>query len=432
MYEIHEAPISTDAMAKYPYNPGMESNLTFTTQYGDVVKMAHRLGDKFLLVPRNLAPSVGQDFRISRPIPAIKCKAPPRTEEQAQCIQKSLALLQQGQDHVLEAPTGFGKTYLGSAIAAELGQTTLIIVPKQDLMKSWYDTLIKLVGVDPFDIGIAQADKLDYKGKRFVLAMVQSVIRPGKYDSDFFYYFGLIIFDETHRMAADSFSRACTLFPGKHRLGLSATPKRTDGKTPVVRAHIGPVLVRGETVPMHPKILAESTGWRVPPWITKVDPGKMMGVYKSMAHDAKRNGIITKFVSQAYAKGRNTVVMADTLDHLDKLMISFGAAGIDGANIGYYTGKTQKELLQSNALKRVVLATYGMCSEGTDYPHWDTLVMATPRVNIKQPLGRILRKKEGKRTPVCLDLLDEGSVFKAFYFKRLKQYYEVKAEIVQL
>jgi superfamily II DNA or RNA helicase len=409
----------------------MEAAFTFVSTYGDEVKMAVRSGNH-ILVPRRVAPLGGHDKRVSRPLPAIDCKMPPLDVEQAGCISSSLKLLQNGVDHVLEAPTGFGKTYIGSAIAARLGQATLIVVPKQDLMDSWYKTLINLVGVTPDDIGIAQGAKLDYKGKRFVLGMVQSIIRPGKYEEDFYRSFGLVIFDETHRMAAECFSRACMLFPGMHRLGLSATPKRNDGKTPVISAHIGPVLVRGVTVPMSPKILVESTGCGLPSWMDNIDPGRMMAAYGALSKNTQRNEKIVGFTKNAYGKGRTIVLMSDLISHLNLLSNMLIQAGIPPTDIGMYTGEVQRVLLKPNANKRVILATYGMCSEGTDYPHWDTLIMVTPRANIKQPLGRILRKKAGKPTPVALDLVDSGRIFKGFYYKRLKQYHEVGSEVVQL
>lgn len=432
MIALTETPLWTDAMAVYKYTPGMEAAFKFTSTYGDEVSMAVRSGNH-ILVPRRLAPvNHAADKRVSRPLPAINCKMPPLDEEQANCISSSLKLLQNEVDHVLEAPTGFGKTYIGSSIAAQLGQATLIVVPKQDLMDSWYKTLINLVGVTADDIGIAQAAKLDYKGKRFVLGMVQSIIRPGKYDDEFYRAFGLVIFDETHRMAAECFSRACQLFPGLHRLGLSATPKRNDGKTPVISAHIGPVLVKGVTVPMSPKVLVENTGCTIPSWMNNLDPGRMMGVYNSLSKSPVRNEKIVNFTKNAYAKGRTIVLMSDLIAHLNTLSNLLIQAGIPPTDIGMYTGETQRVMLRPNANKRVILATYGMCSEGTDYPHWDTLIMVTPRANIKQPVGRILRKNIGKPTPIVLDLVDSGSVFKGFYYKRLKQYHEVGGQVVQL
>src|SRR5688572_10641112 len=117
--------------------------------------MGLRVGSE-LLVPRNLCPPPpeGKDFRIVRPVPATECKMPPRDPEQAECIARSISLLKAGRPHIFEAPTGFGKSYCGTAIALGLGQVTLIVVPKDDLMGQWRKTLIQLGGVPPEEIGI--------------------------------------------------------------------------------------------------------------------------------------------------------------------------------------------------------------------------------------------------------------------------------------
>jgi len=72
------------------------------------------------------------------------------------------------------------------------------------------------------------------------------------------------------------------------------------------------------------------------------------------------------------------------------------------------------------------------CSEGTNLPHLDTLVLATPRSNVKQAIGRILRLVEGKKQPVVLDLVDDHSILKSFYYSRLRQYYSVGGTTVEM
>jgi superfamily II DNA or RNA helicase len=83
-------------------------------------------------------------------------------------------------------------------------------------------------------------------------------------------------------------------------------------------------------------------------------------------------------------------------------------------------------------MRRVVLGTYGMAAEATDVPQWDSLVLATPRANIKQPIGRVLRELKGKKEPVILDIVDEDSwVCRKYAESRLKQYHseEIRAKV---
>ena len=58
--------------------------------------------------------------------------------------------------------------------------------------------------------------------------------------------------------------------------------------------------------------------------------------------------------------------------------------------------------------KKILIATYSMCKEGFDVPTLNTLVMATPRPDIDQIVGRILRVEKSKRTihPLIVDIVD--------------------------
>jgi len=72
--------------------------------------------------------------------------------------------------------------------------------------------------------------------------------------------------------------------------------------------------------------------------------------------------------------------------------------------------------------KKVLIATYSMCKEGFDVASLNTLVMATPRPDIDQIVGRILRTEKSKRTvhPLIVDIVD--STFRRQFQARLKLY----------
>jgi superfamily II DNA or RNA helicase len=319
---------------------------------------------------------------------------------------------------------------MGSYIAAQMGQPTLIVCTKQDLMDQWLDALHGLK-IDPSLIGRIQGSVCDYKGKMFVLGMIQSLMCLDKYEPAMYQYFGMMVLDEVHMMAADCFIRACQLFPAKLRLGLSATPKRKDGKTSLLHWHIGPTLVHGHIPVMKPKILMRQTGWKIPPMLPYA-PGRMMTVYGAMAKSFPRNAEITNFVEAAYKADRRCLVMADTLPHLDALFQAITARGIAGNEIGYYVGGMKKQELDLTKNKKIILGTVKMCATGTDCPAWDSLCLATPHADVKQAVGRVLRALDGKKQPVILDLVDEDKLLRNFSNTRMKQYWAMEAEIVRL
>lgn len=444
--KLNVAVIGVGGVAMVQGNHELKALLTRTDRFGEPYTMYQGdPGSGNLLIPRGLvhAELAQHDLRTTAFVPQLVAKKPPRNQDQAACIEQSVKLLKAGHDHILEAPTGFGKTYAGCSIANQMEQRTLIVVTKNDLIKGWKDTLTQLIGVDPAEIGHVQQDKQVYKGCRFVIAMVHSLVCR-EYDEDFYGYFGMVIFDEVHRLGADHFVEACKLFPAQYRLGLSATPDRSDGRQDLFHAHIGPVMVKGNWVPMSPKILVKKTGWKVPMVNRRiggmwqkvpmpVEPAKMAPVNKAIGADIARNQEIATFVKSAYDAGRYTLILSDLIDdHLKPLFHYCVHAGIPGDDMGYYLGGMKTAELELTKKKRVVLATYQMVGEGTDVPHWDTLVMATPRANVKQPVGRVLRFLEGKKTPVVLDLVDNNQVLQNFFYSRLKTYYSLKSEVVEV
>lgn len=432
-----DLPIRTGAMSAYPYSKWLESLYTFKSTYDETVCGAVQQGNT-LLVPRESVPYAlpEADFRAFGTPHPVPVKFTPRNVEQEDLAAKSAVLLQNEQSHIFEAPTGWGKTVVGGVIAARCGQPTLIVVNKEDLMHQWYDSLTQVLGISPMMIGKIQQDVCDWEGKQFVLATVQSLIIPDKYPAAMYHYFGLQILDEVHLMAAECFVRSCQMVSAKLRLGFSATPKRKDGKTQLLHWHIGPVMVKGTILEAKPKVLVRQTGWSIParngvPIPYK--PGRMMLVNKAMAGSDIRNMEIVNFVVQSYQSGRITLILSDLREHhLNRLFQILTNEGIPGEDIGYYVGGMSKVALSHTKQRRVVLGTYKMCSTGTDVPKWDTLVMATPRADVKQTIGRVLRSVVGKKQPIILDLVDKNAIFQGFHRSRLTQYYSVGAEVVRV
>lgn len=439
---IAAPPMRMDALAWYPYSVDLEKTLKHETKFEGVVNLATVVGHN-LLVPRGLA--MGKpvlDKRSDGSTIHVTMKNPPRNLEQKRVIEKSTGNLLLGQDHILRATTGFGKTYCGLSIAANVGRNTLIIVTKDDLMEQWRKAILTHTSTPASKIGIIQQDQCDYVGKDFVIAMVHSLIKD-KYPWDIKTHFGTVIFDEVHRMAADTFQLSCGMFTARHRLGLSATPKRVDGKEFIFEAHIGPVLVSSSLLQVPPKIIFQKTKFRLPMVIrrtktgyTKVplphSPGKLMGVYKEMAKDMHRNSQIIHFVKKAYDKDRRIIVFSDLKEsHLQVLYELAHSEGIPEKDMDFYVGGMKEKAREAAKHKRVLFATYAMTAEATDIPWLDTAVLATPRANVVQTVGRILREWENKKQPVVFDLVDECShVLRQYAMKRHSDYLKMGATIV--
>ncbi len=81
--------------------------------------------------------------------------------------------------------------------------------------------------------------------------------------------------------------------------------------------------------------------------------------------------------------------------------------------------------------KRVIWATYGAAGEGTDIPWFDTCILATPRSDVKQPIGRIIREYEGKKFPTVMEVVHEDSPVFNGYAQKRESYYAEKGAVVK-
>ena len=82
---------------------------------------------------------------------------------------------------------------------------------------------------------------MDVEGKDIVIAMLQSLSMK-EYPMSLFEDFGFTIIDEVHHISAEVFSRALFKVVTRNMLGLSATVKRKDGLTKVLKWFVGPII----------------------------------------------------------------------------------------------------------------------------------------------------------------------------------------------
>lgn len=409
--------------------------LSFTTRYGDPVSMVVRRGSKWA-VPRRCAGPAEVDARTDGVPYAFQAVHGPRNDDQLRVVSEAGPLVEAGESFIVEAPTGWGKTWLGCELAAWRDRYTLVVVNKDDTLVSWRESAVKFLGLHPSRVGTWRGDTVPNAKQPFVVGMVQSLMKEGRYPDWIYRMFGTVIFDEVHRLGAEEFSKACLWLPARCRVGLSASAQRSDGRDAVFHAHIGPVAVRAELQQMVPRVLTFDTAFRLP--AKKIvtngvveyrpqepSPGKTTWVDKAMARDPYRNELIARAVHQCYEAGRRTIVFARTLDHLDSLEEAIARCGVPDADKAYYVGGMTKEAREQAKARRVILATLTMAGESTDIPWLDTVALATPMVDPTQPIGRVRREHPEKVTPpVVLDFRDPTSKVWARWARERDKFYK--------
>lgn len=330
---------------------------------------------------------------------------------------------------ILCAACGTGKTVISAKLFAKIGKTTLVVVHKEFLADQWRERLLSFTDLKDSDIGIAQQNKCEFEGKKVVIAMVQSLIESNRYPEAFYRWPGVVCYDETHRMAAPQFQRAVSQFPAKYRIGVTATPRRADGLQPVFEWHIGKVVAKmdggNEVIP---KIYQVKTDTYYPDslycWknqdgkIKKLFLGKLVNL---IVEDRRRNQWIGKEVVRALSADRKVMVLSDRLEHLRNLESIVKGLG-SSSTIGYFIGGMDQEERSASARCDLILGTFQMAKEGLDIPDIDTLFLTTPKSDVEQSVGRILRYHEDKKDPIVVDMVDTMPTCIDFAAKRLRQY----------
>ena len=135
----------------------------------------------------------------------------------------------------------------------------------------------------------------------------------------------------------------------------------------------------------------------------KVNTSKM--ITKLCDFQDRTSKIIEKII-QCYEDNRKILVLSDRRQHLDFLKNYF----LDrDYSIGCYIGGMTRFELELSENKKIILGTYSMASEGMDIPALNTVILATPKSDVKQSVGRIFRQQVCDRShvPLIVDIVDQ-------------------------
>ena len=339
-----------------------------------------------------------------------------------------------GAGGIISLKCGGGKTVLALSIIASLQTKTIVLVHKDFLMTQWRDRIMEFL--PDANIGKIQQDTIDIEGKDIVLAMVQSV-SVKDYSPEIFKQFGLAIFDECHHLGAEVFFKSMRKVSTNNMLGLSATPKRKDGLQWVFEAFIGPIVYQTKEVVtdgVEVNILDyysantdysnECLMYTKKPCIPKI-------INNVCAH-WDRTDMILQVAKTYYKLGRKIIILSDRRAHLDSMLDWLQQHKIPA---GLYVGGMKPFDLHESQEKDVILGTYSMASEGMDIPKLNTIILASPKSDVVQSVGRIMREKANVRKfhPLIIDINDiheNFTTFKNQCKKRITFYTQQKYKIM--
>jgi len=333
---------------------------------------------------------------------------------------------------LLELPCAFGKTVLSLNIISRLSTKTLVIVNKEFLMNQWIERIKQFL--PSARVGKIQGPDIDIEDKDIVIGMLQSISMKD-YPESVFASFGLTIIDEVHHISSEVFSRALFKIVTKYMLGLSATMERKDGTTYLFKMFLGEVVFKGDRDEEHAvEVRAIQYSTRDAEFNETEYDWRGNAKYSTMISKISayndRSEFIVRVLKDLVAEQPRAQIMV--LAHNRSLLTYLGEA-LDYrkfATWGFYVGGMREEALKATEEKQVVLATYAMAAEALDIKTLSTLVMVTPKTDIVQSVGRILRTKHEK--PVVVDLVDSHEVFQKQWVQRRRFYKKCEYTIKQV
>ena len=218
----------------------------------------------------------------------------------------------------------------------------------------------------------------------------------------------------------------------KYMLGLSATMQRKDGLSKVFKMFLGDVIYK-EKPNLEHKVMVKAIEFQ-----------SNDEEFNEIVYDFRGNPQYSTMISKLFnfhdrsnfmLRVLKETFLADTKQQIivlahNKNLLTYLYKAIDEdsyATVGYYVGGMKEAALKESESKNIIIATYSMASEALDIKSLTTLLMATPKTDITQSVGRILRTKHAQ--PVVIDIIDKHDLFQRQWIKRQKYYHKQKYEI---
>ena len=330
------------------------------------------------------------------------------------------------------ASTAVGKTILQAAVAARLGQRTLVLCPTDLIMQAWKDDLVKAFNFTSKDVGIIKQKKIDLE-KKFVLASVATLGRRRHLWPDINEAFGTVVCDEVQGVSAPTLFDFLSQSPAAYLVGATATQENRDGSAnrhlqalfgePLIEIHTYGQETATSMLITEAKLI--TTDFR---YVTQKDNIDWNNFAVAITTDEERNSLVVANVKKEWEQGRVVLVVTKRREHADILEDMLTEAGV--ANVNQINGDTNADKFYTSRLlgfiksRRVtcIVATAAAIQTGANIPALDSVHLAMPianRRNLEQLLGRIRRKAEGKNEATLTYYFDEKVGYALHLFRKI-------------
>ena len=323
-------------------------------------------------------------------------------------------------------------TVMALKIISVLQKKTLIIVHKEFLMNQWIERIQEFLPTAT--VGKIQGPVFDVDKKDIVIGMIQTLYDKD-YPVDTFSCFGLTIIDEVHRIGSEQFSRTLFKTITPYMLGISATVERKDKLTKILYMFIGDKIYsekREDDDPVCVRAInyrTNNTEFNMVDYDFRGNP-KYSTMITKLCEYGPRSDFIVRVIRDLIDENPENQIMV--LCH-NRSLLTYLYEAVNHrkiASIGYYVGGMKQTSLQETETKQIVLATYAMAAEALDIKTLSSLIMVTPKTDITQSVGRILRVKH--ENPIIVDIVDGHDIFQNQWNQRKRFYKKCNYRIRQI
>lgn len=343
---------------------------------------------------------------------------------------------------ILCAPPSFGKTVIGCKLIEKRKVNTLVLVNKLQLLNQWKDRLKEFLNID--DVGEISSKKTHITNIIDV-ASIKSLWNNGK-PLNILSNYGMIIIDECHHTAAFTFEQSINTGNAKYVYGISATPERENGHTPIIKMQCGDIRYKVDNlkfnknlkIPMRVIVKSTHLNFTNP----NIDNYELNEINDLIAKDIIRTENIIKDIKNEFNNGKNILVLTERLELLDYIYDKLSSYS---KNIFKYQGGMGKKILKEynelnnkikeNGENKIIVATGSCIGEGFDDSSLDVLFITMPisgETRVIQYAGRLHRKDDKKKEIIIYDYVDDNfPKTRNMFLKRKKSYEKMGYEIIE-
>lgn len=345
---------------------------------------------------------------------------------------------------ILVMPCGSGKTQTALEIISRIGGRALWLTHTQDLL-----TQSKLRAESVLEtnatFGAITAGQVNL-GTGITFATIQTMCKVNL--SEYSHYWNVIIVDECQHCCGSptrvtQFYKVISALSARYKIGLTATPNRSDGLHKSMFALLGGIIhevtrkeVEQNTCPI--QVIPAETGYHPDYDNILMSDGTLD--YNALTNDLINNkDRFQKVLDCVNTIGKSILVLANRVQYIQDLHESFTGKSVCLSTLGQSAKAKaeRKEILRklNDGELDAVFSTYQLAKEGLDVPNLQYVVFATPvkdEITVIQSAGRVGRKAEGKTIGTVIDFVDDFSLYRRYFAKRKSCYRKIEAKIIDI